>query len=175
MQDMIRSFVPGRLRARHPGLLGMDAESLAQTTETILALEGITDVAINPRVGSIKIEWDPNVLSEEDLAGYLAMYEAMLNVGGDDQEAASPVQANAADAKTCACIDSLLEKGARLIAPGQKNAKRAKRMAQNRLMLALLGGSVASLASGSYRVHAVLGWSFVGLLALHLYQHRNVL
>ena len=93
----------------------------------------------------------------------------------DTEGEEAPAKAPEADAKACACIDALLEKGARLIAPGQKNAKRAKRVAQNRLMLALLGGSVASLASGTYRVHAALGWSFVGLLALHLYQHRRVL
>lgn len=175
MKEMIRSYLPGRLRARHPSLIGMDDATVAQTCETIASLEGITDVSINPRVGSVVIRWDPNVLSDEALAGYLALYEASLGAEGESEDP-TPAPADSPNAPAaCAWIDRVLEQGARWIAPGQKNVKRAKRVAQNRLMLALLGASVASLASGTYRVHAALGWSFVGLLAVHLYQHRRVL
>lgn len=47
-KQYIRSFVPGRLRLRHPGLKGLDGETVATVVETVTAAEGITGCTINP-------------------------------------------------------------------------------------------------------------------------------
>ena len=70
-KQYIRSFVPGRLRLRHPGLKGLDGETVATVVETVTAAEGITGCTINPRVGSLVLTWDAKRLTTDDLMGYL--------------------------------------------------------------------------------------------------------
>lgn len=104
-----------------------------------------------------------------------------------------------ADKKTCACgcqefvdtakvaldraqagfervADAPLQALARVIAPDVTKGARAKRVAQNRLMLGLLAVSIAVLATGRAKgAHTGFGAGFLGLLAVHLLQHRRVL
>lgn len=72
--------------------------------------------------------------------------------------------------------DAPLQALARVIAPDVTKGARAKRVAQNRLMLGLLAVSIAVLATGRAKgAHTGFGAGFLGLLAVHLLQHRRVL
>ena len=54
----IRSYVPGRLRLRHPGLIGLEGETLEALTSTVKSAPGITGCTVNPKVGSLLLIWD---------------------------------------------------------------------------------------------------------------------
>ena len=62
----------------------------------------------------------------------------------------------------------------RTLVPDVKNIKRARRMAQNRVMLGLGAACVAALAMNK-RLHGVLGYAFTALALVHSYQHRRVI
>lgn len=61
------------------------------------------------------------------------------------------------------------------LAPDVKKGGRARRVTQNRLMLAGFAGSLAALAVRGTAAHVVLGGIFTALLTVHLWQHRRVL
>ena len=65
----IRSYVPGRLRLRHPGLIGLEGETLEALTSTVKSAPGITGCTVNPKVGSLLLTWDAEKLTQEDLLG----------------------------------------------------------------------------------------------------------
>lgn len=67
-----------------------------------------------------------------------------------------------------------LDGAAKMLVPEVKNTKRARRMAQNRIMLGLGSASVASLVFNKTG-HGYLGWGFAAFVLLHLWQHRRVL
>ena len=73
LKQYIRSYVPGRLRLRHPGLKGIDADTEKLIVETVTSASGITGCTINPEVGSLLLTWDRHALTEEDLLGYLSL------------------------------------------------------------------------------------------------------
>lgn len=203
LKQYIRSYVPGRLRLRHPGLKGIDAETQKLIVETVTSAAGITGCTINPEVGSLLLTWDRHALTEEDLLGYLSFWAAFIPGDALGETAAEDTAEDAGDAEAqpCTCpvaakvaegkeagkklaataianakvyTDAGLDVLAPWIAPDQKNSARRRRVTQNRLMLAAGVGSVALLAMrGS--AHASMGWVFAAMALLHLYQHRTVL
>lgn len=201
VKQYIRSYVPGRLRLRHPGLKGIDADTEKLIVETVTSASGIAGCTINPEVGSLLLTWDRHALTEEDLLGYLSFWAAFIPGDAlgetteeasaeDEDEAAqpcSPVATKIAEGKAAGkelaasaianakvYTDAGLDVLAPWIAPDQKNAARRRRVTQNRLMLAAGVGSVALLAlRGS--AHASMGWVFAAMALVHLYQHRTVL
>lgn len=204
LKQYIRSYVPGRLRLRHPGLKGIDADTEKLIVETVTSASGITGCMINPEVGSLLLTWDRHALTEEDLLGYLSFWAAFIpgdalgettaETSAEDadetDEAAqpcSPVAAKIAEGKAAGkelaasaianakvYTDAGLDVLAPWIAPDQKNAARRRRVTQNRLMLAAGVGSVALLALRG-SAHASMGWVFAAMALVHLYQHRTVL
>ena len=64
-ENCIRSYFPGRLRARHASL--KNAETVKQVKTFLAGLEGVRSVEINPRVGSLLLLWDPAKLDIEQL------------------------------------------------------------------------------------------------------------
>ena len=201
VKQYIRSYVPGRLRLRHPGLKGIDADTEKLIVETVTSASGITGCTINPEVGSLLLTWDRHALTKEDLLGYLSFWAAFIpgdalgempaEASAEDADEAAqpcaPVAAKIAEGKAAGkelaasvianakvYTDAGLDVLAPWIAPDQKNAARRRRVTQNRLMLAAGVGSVALLAlRGS--AHASMGWVFAAMALVHLYQHRTVL
>ncbi|MDO4936537.1 MAG: hypothetical protein Q4E62_01320 [Sutterellaceae bacterium] len=184
----VTSLVNGRARVRHPALVGLDDETVETLKQAAMGVEGVLDVAVNPRVGSLLVIWDPEVATVEDLKGALEFGLAML---GMDEVCEDAPEKGCACEKPCACkltakslemavapvaklADVALDQAAKVVAPNVKNVRRARRITQNRLMLAAGTASVASLAF-KMQWHATLGWVFVAFMAAHLYQHRRVL
>lgn len=80
----VRSFCLGRLRLRLQILRGLDAGAIETLCGMLRQREGVTDVVVNPRVGSLLLTWDPNGISMDP--GQLAqeaadLFEAAKNFG----------------------------------------------------------------------------------------------
>ena len=83
LETYVRSFANGRMRVRHPALVGLDGEERQAIEAMVMAVDGVTSVSFNPSVGSALLLWDPLRLDGETrkdhLQGWLEMGEA-----GDD-------------------------------------------------------------------------------------------
>ncbi len=177
IDSCIRSYVPGRVRIRHASLKGLGADEVRALKEMIEGVEGVRAADINPRTASLLLYWDETQLSADDLKAWFAWY---VESCAAQPEGAQQTQQSCGGGETCglpAVREACQKAGdefARLLAPGIPNIKRARRTAQNRAMLGLGAASVAALAAGR-RLHAWLGFGFVLLSLVHLYQHRRVL
>lgn len=195
IDQYVTSLVNGRARLRHPALKGQDAETIESLRQAALAIEGVLDVTVNPRVGSLLAVWDPQVVGVEDLKAALTFGLQMLGAeeaceecaceSGECETAETPEKKCCCTEKAKACVapavkavakagNTVLDQAAKVIVPKEANVRRARRLAQNRLMLAAGVSTVASLAFKT-GWHAYLGWAFTLFLAAHLYQHRTVL
>ena len=181
LDKYVRSFANGRLRIRHPALVGLSADEYKTIETMVLTVEGITSVQLNPSLGSALLLWDPLRLDAETLKGHLQNWLVM--VGGENEvadEASDPAQkpercsleecANEVLAPAKKLGQTALDRAAKMLVPEVKDTKRA----QNRIMLGLGSASVASLVFNKTG-HGYLGWGFAAFVLLHLWQHRRVL
>ena len=180
LKEFIRSLVPGRVRIRHRALKALTSDDENLLVQTLKAIEGILAVRVNSAVGSLLIVWDEDILSERDLREALAFPAAALGI--DVSDGKEPLlqalpQTGAAAVSQAGIAQTLMgstDALAMALAPGVKNIKRARRMAQNRVMLGLGAACVAALAMNK-RLHGVLGYAFTVLALVHSYQHRRVI
>ncbi len=192
LKDAVRSLLPGRLRLRHPMLREMTADDLASLRDLLMGIDGMLEVTLNPKVGSALLLWDTNVLPEETLLETLSFYAEMFL--SSDEAPITSVNADAEQTKSDLCqqmtkalgqgltsIESTVVSGftsaAKTFTPkmAEKNGRRAARVLQNRTMLGLFVGSVATLAIKQTGWHIGLGAAFMALLFIHLQQHKRVL
>ena len=79
LETYVRSFANGRMRVRHPALVGLDGEERQAIEAMVMAVDGVTSVSFNPSVGSALLLWDPLRLDVETmkdhLQGWLEMVE----------------------------------------------------------------------------------------------------
>lgn len=61
----VRSFIPGRVRVRHPAL--QKPAVAAEARERLLKMHGVSDIELNTETGSALIHYDAKVLSQDDL------------------------------------------------------------------------------------------------------------
>lgn len=178
LKKYVRSYVPGRLRLRHPELKRIDKETQELIIETVKSAAGMIDCVINPKVGSLLLTWDPKALTEKDFLQYLSFWSAFIPSFEEETKSDSFVGKTALKSKaiqvakdaTHAGLDFLVP----FLAPDQKKSARSRRVTQNRLMLAAGTASVVMLALGRSK-HAFFGWTFAALALVHLYQHRTVI
>lgn len=190
IDSYVTSLVNGRARVRHPALVGLDSETVEALRQAALGVEGVLEVTVNPRVGSLLVIWDPEVATVEDLKGALAFGLDMLGMSEADDDEAQTEKTSEGKSCLCQCLttenlesalkpvtkvtDTVLDQVAKVVAPNVGSVRRARRIAQNRLMLATGVASVAALAMKT-KWHAALGWVFAAFIVAHLYQHRRVL
>lgn len=86
----VRSFIPGRLRLRHPALTAL-SDDLAEGLVTWLKTKpGMTEVALNPRVGSLLLCWDESEADwtfeelAQEAAGLYAMFAPAAEAACED-------------------------------------------------------------------------------------------
>lgn len=185
LDKYVRSFANGRLRIRHPTLVGLSADEYKTIETMVLAVEGITSVQLNPSLGSALLLWDPLRLDAETLKDHLQNWLVMVD---GENEVADEANDPAPKPERCSLAEcanevlgpakklgrTALDGAAKMLVPEVKNTKRARRMAQNRIMLGLGSASVASLVFNKTG-HGYLGWGFAAFVLLHLWQHRRVL
>lgn len=189
--ESVRSLTPGRARLRHEALRGLATDEVESLVETVRSMDGITDVTINPRVGSLLVTWDTEKIDAQTL-----LEAAEWFLASRETLASTEASCDAACESSCGCV-SALKAGAEMLdrvehmiepaggrildglspflAPDVKKGGRARRVTQNRLMLAGFAGSLAALAVRGAAAHVVLGSVFTALLTVHLWQHRRVL
>ena len=161
----------------------------ATIRETLTARPGVIDAVINPRVGSVLLTWDAHVTDldltalAQEAAELLEAGRVMGLIGEAGEGQAAPCACTA-----CGCeflegaaedlkapADQALTLLSKVLAPDVIKGARGKRVAQNRLMLLLLTLSMGALTVSGTKAHYVLGTGFLGLLGVHLWQHRKVL
>lgn len=93
----VRSFVPGRLRLRHPALAELSDDLADGLVAWLKTKPGMTEVTLNPRVGSLLLLWDESQADwtfedlAEEAAGLFALFApADESVCGVDGECAEP-------------------------------------------------------------------------------------
>lgn len=180
--NAVRSYCPGRLRLRMELLRGIDAVTVEAVVGMLTEKPGVLSIQVNPRVGSLLLVWDPckaeidlEALAEESVCMFEAARSMGLFVKTNTEEKSKRHPGKEVSAALDKLTETPLEMLSKLIAPDVKKGGRAKRVAQNRLMLILLALSLGSLAYGGARAHTLLGTGFMGLLGVHLWQHRRVL
>ena len=61
----VASFVPGRVRVRHPALRRREAAE--ESRRMLMARPGVKDVEVNVLAGSALVRYDPLVVSKDEL------------------------------------------------------------------------------------------------------------
>ncbi len=150
MEECIRSVSPGRVRVRHDALKNIEhAEKVQLFLE---GKEGVRSAAVNPRTGSLLLEYDPARLEPLHLLAFVEELQQTLNIDFSEK-----VKKN----KDCP-LSCLWGRG-------------TPRQLENRGMLLSLGASVACILAGRGTGHAAFGWMFLGLSALHVMRNRKCL
>ena len=174
LKKYVRSFVPGRMRIRHPGLVGISKADQQGIIEYISSIEGVTGVSMNPVVGSLLLTWDAARITAADIENYAQFFAGMIPEQAPAAKLAPRKEIAKAKAELKKTGIAVADKVAAVVVPGVKAGKKARRMAHNRIMLTALCTCVCGLCVRN-TMHAVFGWSFAALLGYHIYQHRKVL
>lgn len=146
----VRSFVPGRLRLRHPALTTL-SDDLADGLVTWLKTKpGMTEVALNPRVGSLLLCWDESEADwtfeelAEEAAGLFALLAPVAETacedavsacgtcGAEDEVSSGEPEAEIceqecvakAETSSCACLKASVETLAKSFEPAAEALKR---------------------------------------------------
>ena len=146
----IRSYMPGRIRLRHPAL--KSAQAAAAVRGFLENMEGVVRLELNPRVGSLLLFWDPEKLDIESLRAMAA-----LCLPKDVQE--KPEK----KACTLAGLNPL---------HGSKAVNQCVNRAMTVSLLALLAGLVPGLRAG-LSLHTAAGAAFTALAAWHMIRYRK--
>ncbi len=141
LEDHITSFIPGRVRLYHEGLQNTDiVEQLKMFLPTV---QGIQEVRINPRIGSLLLIYDPECFSEGALSELLQQGELLLSSIQQTQ----PV-------------------------PPVSHKRAIKHVLHSALLLSLIG-SIGSALWGTKASHRTVSWIFTVMAAWHTWQTRN--
>ena len=146
--DCITSFIDGRVRLRHPALKQREIADMAAAS--LGAVDGVTEVKVNPVTGSLQLFYDPEVLSREKLLKLAEQGTAVL-----------PQVSSAKTKRSGDVLSCLL-------------GRRATRMVDRAMLVSLLI-CLAGLAAGSGSLHRVAGAVFTAAGIQHLAAHRKAL
>ena len=118
--------------------------------------EGVRSASVNPRTGSLLLEYDPEHLAPLHLLAFVEEMQQTLHI--DFREKTE---------EKCGC--SLFRPLSGLM------GGMTPRQLENRGMMLALGASVACILAGRGTGHAAFGWVFLALNALHLVRYRKCL
>ena len=141
------SSLPGRLRVRDLSWRG--APELNERATALQREPGVRQVECNPRTGSLLVRYDPAQADRPAL-------ERLLGIGVAEQPPAAPAPVASSTA-------------GRRPRPLRLRVNRAAKIG----MLGSLGVSLALVAAGSKKGHALAGGAFLAALATHLTVHRQ--
>lgn len=163
MKSFVASFVDGRVRLRHPVL--KKAGEAEEARLLLAALPGMRRVSVNPRTGSLLMEYDPVQISRDDLLVLAGQWKAWAAPAPEPGEAGqAPKSANGGSGGACRA------------ARRRYGISRAQAVRfTNRGMLATLAASLALGAAGRERGHVIAGGLFLFFNLVHLYTYRKCL
>lgn len=70
--------MPGRLRAVHPGLRRATPKVQELIVRTIMGVDGVEAVSVNPHTGSVLILWDKTKTDADRLFASLMRYASLV-------------------------------------------------------------------------------------------------
>ena len=146
----VRSFVPGRLRLRHPALTALSDDLAEGLVSWLKTKPGMTEVALNPRVGSLLLLWNEEEADwtfeelAEEAAGLFALFAPAAEAAYEDaacgcgtcgaEDGASSGESAAkldekedaakAEAPSCASVKASVETLAKTLEPAAEALKR---------------------------------------------------
>ncbi len=178
MLRYISSFYEGRCRIRHSAL--KNEETLANVEGFLCNVDGVTAVTTNPRVGSLLLEYDTEILPTDSL---MQMAQPLVESFFGSPEQADDKTSTKINDTAAKYIDNAQEMGANLLKQGQCLTqsvdkvlkKNVTRKTINYAMLASLGLSVGLSFTGSKNAHVITGGVFLAGLGMHLMRNRKAL
>ena len=159
IEQCITSAISGRIRLRHPCL--RQAVWADQLRKAAGFLPGILALEINPRTGSLLLQYDPASLSQEMLIEIAEAWLEQLPSRGTASLPGAPASQAffSADSRGCKVLRRI------------GRARLSKVV--NRGMLFTLAASLGLAAVGRTGGHVVAGGVFLVCNTLHLYFFRN--
>lgn len=149
---MIASHTAGRLRLREKSWQAKDFEIFADKIQNLADIE---NVQTNPKTKSVLIFYQPNAKTTAEKIITIAQ-----KIKPDADSKKSP--------KTTKIKNESQKTGRQ-----QAHARQRYRARINLAMLTTLGASLFALTTKNTKLHAITGFGFVGLLLLHLFEHRK--
>lgn len=144
----IRSYIPGRIRIRHPALKSEAAE--AAVRGFLEKMEGVTGLELNRRVGSLLLTWDPAKLDIEQLRAM-----ALFCLPAEKKE----------EKKECLLASLSPLRGAKAV---NRMVNRSMTVSYLLLLASLVPGIRAGRA-----IHTAAGIAFTAALAWHMTRYRK--
>ncbi len=166
MLDYIVSFVPGRMRMRHPLL--KNAELGADISDFLRTIPGIEQVSTKTLTGSLLIEYDSEQLSDDQINGLLAQGEEWLNENSQNADIAYNLPEQSLN------ISSIIDKFSNCLNLNIiSNAHKRKLL--KRCLAVSFSATLASLLVNSSKLHVIAGGAFALLAFDHVWQRRRAL
>ncbi|MDR1051087.1 MAG: hypothetical protein LBP95_08420 [Deltaproteobacteria bacterium] len=163
---MIVSFTNGRIRARLAHLKGQPAPEIPAG-----AMKGVRNITVNPVLGSVLLEYDPEAVSVETIASYL---EAVDPEGAAALRNPELLKPRSLLGRPVEIPDGLLTEEARRSRPAPPRKRGSPRATAELVNLSLAFLScVTSAFWGSVRTHAICGAGFGVMLGQHVWTHRR--
>ena len=190
----VRSFVPGRLRLRHPALAELSDDLADGLVAWLKTKPGMTEVTLNPRVGSLLLLWDESQADwtfedlAEEAAGLFALFapagESVCGVDGECVEStcaacevsqdAVPTEAetkvsteDSGRCSTCASVKASVETLAGALEPVGETLKRCGGKALDLVAPIVVPGKKAKAGARTRRVaqNRLMGGALAGSTA----------
>lgn len=148
---MIASIIDGRIRIRHSRL--KEGAFAGELKRHLLAVKGLKEILINPRVGSALLVYDTLITSAEKI---IKRISRLLDI---NQKA--EVQKGKVSGVNIIRGFSL----------NKVNARKAVRIG----LIASLSASLIALVFGSKALHAAFGLVFLSFAAIHIFKYEKLL
>ncbi len=161
LEDFVVSFIPGRVRLRHPVLT--DADLAKEIIPMLSAFPGVETIEHKALTGSLLVIYDPEVLSEEAITALLEQGEEWLKEN-TPQNTDHAIQETNTE-KMCFAPSALTSSLTR----SQKRKIFYGAMTGSFFTMLFTGGT------GSKKAHYTAGIIFAGLTALHMWRMRKTL
>lgn len=145
----ITSNIPGRIRITDQRLTRADRAE--QLRSELLAMNGVTEVTINVRTGSLLVVYSA---AQSCLQGIMELITGMF--GAAEESAGS-----------CGCSF----RAAEMLAPGAP----MRRKAVNYGMLASLLASMVGIVVGLKKLHYAAGFIFLAFFGIHVFERRRAM
>ncbi len=149
IENYVTSFVEGRIRLRHP--IFKDEQIVAQVQNIVSSIDGFEAFTSNLKTGSILLQYDEEVITQETLLELLKQGSQFLDFEGYVPEPKPTKE------KACclpACFSNMSTKDRRRIF--------------NRTMATALGVTALAIGVGNKRIHILAGSVFLGLSVVHI-------
>lgn len=148
---MIVSIIDGRIRIRNLRL--KEGAFAGELKRHLLAVNGLREILINPRVGSALLVYDTSITSAERI---IKRISRLLNISQKTEVQKGKVSG----------VNIIRE-----FSLNKLNTRKAVRIG----LIAALSASLIALVFGSKALHAAFGLVFLSFAAIHIFKYEKLL